>query len=267
MNIFEFEDYRLLISSLVENLPKNGRGEYQKIARALRMHTTYLSQVLKGLKNLNQDQALDFAEYWKFNPLESRYFLLLVDYERAGSTKLKNYIRSQLFQIKEESKRLISRLNIEKVLEEKHQTVFYSSWLYSAVRLASSLDGLQSRAQLGAYFQLDHEDLEKIISFLVTHHLCEQQGEKIVMGAQRTHVSADSPMVSKHHTNWRLKAIDNYTRMKKEDMSFTGPLSISEKDAELVKEKLTQLIREVSELVKNTEAEKLYCLNLDWFHF
>lgn len=267
MSIFDFEDYRKFIQNKVQSLPKGGRGEYQRIAKSIRLHTTYLSQVIKGLKNLNQDQSLELCEYWKLSPLESRYFLLLVDYERAASQKLRDYIRSQLFQIKEESLRLTTRLNKEKVLDEKVQSVFYSNWLYSAIRLASSLPHLQHRTDIANYFNLSPQELEKIILFLVGNRLCEQQGEKIVMGPQRTHLPAESPMISKHHINWRLKAFDNYTRMKKEDLSFTGPLSIGVNDVSVVREKITQLIKEISEIVKDSPSEKLYCFNLDWFSF
>jgi hypothetical protein len=55
MSIFDFDDYRKFIQNKVQSLPKGGRGEYQKIAKSIRLHTTYLSQVLKGLKNLNQE--------------------------------------------------------------------------------------------------------------------------------------------------------------------------------------------------------------------
>lgn len=267
MNIFDFDNYREFIQRKVQSLQKGGRGEYQKIAKSLRLHTTYLSQVIKGPKNLNQDQSLDLCEYWKLNPLESRYFLLLVDYERAGSQKLRDYVRGQMFQIKEESKKLSLRLNKEKVLDEKAHATFYSHWLYSGIRMATSLESLQHRTELANYFNLSPQELEKIISFLLEHQLCEQQGEKIVMGPQRTHLPAESPMISKHHMNWRLRAFDNYSRMRDEDLSFTGPMSIGEKDAPIIREKITQLIKEISEIVKDSPSEKMYCFNMDWFHF
>lgn len=267
MSVFEFDDYRAFIKTYLTSLPKAGHGQLRKIAKAINIHTTYISQVLSGLQNFSQDQAIELSEYLKLTPLETKYFILLIDLQRAGSFKLKDYIRSQLFQLKEDSQKLSMRLNKEKVLPEKSQGIFYSQWLYSAVRIASSLPDLQHRTELAKYFNLSHDELEKIIDFLVKNDLCEQHGEKIIMGPQRTHLAAESPFVSKHHINWRLRAFDNYNRMKKEDISFTGPLSIAKKDAAVIREKITKFIQELSETVKASEADQLYCLNVDWFHF
>lgn len=267
MDIFEHESYRTYIKATLKSLPKGGHGQLRKIALAIGIHTTYMSQVLSGLKNFSQEQTIELSEYLKLTPLETKYFILLVDLERAGSKKLKDYIRSQLYQIKEESQKLSSRLNKERVLEEKSHVIFYSQWLYSAVRLATSIPELQHRGELAEYFKITHNELEKIITFLLENNLCIQHGEKILMGPQRTHLAADSPFASRHHTNWRLQAFENYNHMKKEDLSFTGPLSISQKDAAFVRTKITAFIQEVSETVKNTSPDQLYCLNVDWFHF
>jgi uncharacterized protein (TIGR02147 family) len=267
VSVFEFEDYRKFLRAYLETLPKGGHGQLRQIARKINIHTTYISQVLSGLKNFSADQAIELSEYLKLTALETKYFLLLVDLERAGSFKLKDFIRSQLFQVREDSQKLTTRLNKEKILSEKAQSTFYSQWLYSAVRIASSLPEFQHRRELAKYFHLDHNELEKIIDFLVKNDLCEQQGEKVIMGPQRTHLPDDSPFISKHHINWRLRAFENYNRKKKEDLSFTGPLSIAKKDAIVIREKLAALIQELSETVKNSEAEALYCLNLDWFGF
>ncbi len=44
-------------------------------------------------------------------------------------------------------------------------------------------------------------------------------------------------------------------------------MSISEADSQKVKQLILKLVLEVNAIRDPSPCEKLYCLNLDWFHF
>ncbi len=58
MDIFKFKDYRQYVTSKIKNMPRGGRGEYLRIAKSLSLHTSTVSQIFKGQKNLTLAQGV-----------------------------------------------------------------------------------------------------------------------------------------------------------------------------------------------------------------
>lgn len=96
MKIFEFQNYKAFIRSMITNHPDLGHGSIKKMAAALRVHPSLISQVLNGIKDLTSEQANDIAGFFCLSELETEYFLCLVDIERAGTTRLKVFHQSRL---------------------------------------------------------------------------------------------------------------------------------------------------------------------------
>ena len=87
---------------------------------------------------------------------------------------------------------------------------------------------------------------------------------KYKMGSQSTFIGRKSPMVGRHHSNWRIKAIEKSTEISEKELMFTGPLTCSHKDAEIIREKMAKTIQEISEIVKDSPAEDLFYMGLDF---
>ncbi|OQW47298.1 MAG: hypothetical protein A4S09_16010 [Proteobacteria bacterium SG_bin7] len=77
----------------VRSLPKSGHGELTRIANHLRISTTMLSQILSGQRAFNTDQAFELSEYLQLTDIETDYLYLLVEVEKAGTHKNKNYFK------------------------------------------------------------------------------------------------------------------------------------------------------------------------------
>lgn len=78
-------------------------------------------------------------------------------------------------------------------------------------------------------------------------------------------LKGDSPFVVQHHENWRLRAMDNITRPRKENLHFSSVYTLSEKDFSRIREILHESIQEVWSIVQPSKEEKLCVLNLDFF--
>src|SRR5476649_2027297 len=100
MRVFDFIDYKAFLRTRVESMPKHGRGQYQKIASHLNVHSTMISQVFGGDKNLSLEQACSLCEFLGLGDLETEFFVALVSRERAGSKSLKNLIDRRLDQLR-----------------------------------------------------------------------------------------------------------------------------------------------------------------------
>ena len=62
-----------------------------------------------------------------------------------------------------------------------------------------------------------------------------------------------------------MKAIQKMDFREKAELFFTGPMSISKKDFEGIREKLNLFLTELVETAKASPAEDLFCLNIDFF--
>lgn len=72
MEIFDFTDYKKFIVSLLKLGPKKGRGSLKKMAEHLQVNSVVMSQIFKGDRNLNLEQAWELSEYFGFSELEKK---------------------------------------------------------------------------------------------------------------------------------------------------------------------------------------------------
>jgi hypothetical protein len=144
--------------------------------------------------------------------------------------------------------------------------IFYSSWIYAAVRLycSTSKEG-RTLEEVAERFFITRPKAVEICEFLERSGLCVHAGDKYVMGPQSTFVPQGSPYLLRHHTNWRLKAVQAAESLSEEELMFTGVLSVSRADFALLREKMAGFIKKFSELVKDSPAEEVGCFNMDFF--
>lgn len=264
-SIFNYENYRKYLRDWIQKQPKRGRGILTAWSQLLRIETSVMSQILSGKRELTPDQTFELQTFMGLGELESDYLNILVQIERASTQKLKLHLKKKKEKLRQESLQLSKRLKKELVLSEEQKSIFYSSWLYSAVRLATSLKDPQSIDSLCKRFQMEREKLLEILNFLMAAGLVIEEMGQYKMGPQRTHLEKSSPFITKHHANWRLKALQRSENLSDEEIMFTGPLSISKKDFNLIREEIVQLISKVSTTVKDTEAEDLAVFEVDLF--
>jgi uncharacterized protein (TIGR02147 family) len=264
MSLFEFDDYKLFVNSRLAELPSKGRGEFQRIARALSVHPTLVSHIFRGEKDLTLEQATSLSHHFGLTTMETDYFLLLVTYSRAGSKALKQVLERQIQSQKKQSRELVNRVIADKTLGEQDKAIFYSNWYFSAIRLLTSIPGIDSREAIRARLGLPLETIDRVLEFLAKTGLCRFDGTRYSLGPALTHLESGSDFISKHHLNWRLKAIERHSYLSDRDMAFSAPLSISRKDADGFRERLVELIQRLGESAKGSDPEELRCFNIDW---
>lgn len=266
INLFEFTDYKAFLRAKLEGMPKRGWGEMQKISTALAMHSTRVSQVIGGDVHFTLEQASKLCDYLDLSALESEYFLVLTNEARAGTPDLRARFKQQAQRIRERANELEHRVPREKVLTEEQKSLFYSSWAYSGLRLATSLPGPHNIDSLAERFGLPKEKVGAIMEFLLKAGLCVEGKEGFVVGPQSTHLNKTSPLVLRHHANWRLKALARHENLGEGEMAYTCPVSLTKEDQLVVREMLFRLIeRFLKRAAASDPPDTLACLNIDWF--
>jgi uncharacterized protein (TIGR02147 family) len=267
MAIYQFDSYKTYLNQWVTSQSKGGHGEYRRLALALKVSTTLISQVFKGDKNLSMEMAAEVCDYLNLNEEEADYFLLLVEYEKAGSTKLRGKLKRQIVGIQEKAKKVENRIKKDIELTDEAKAVFYSSWMYSAVRIISALEQYNDVASISERLHIDRNHVQKIVDFLVQHQLCSIENRKIRVGKTKTFLEKGSPFAVRSHQNWRMLGFQKMTTTNDDHFFFTAPMAVSRKVMGQVRQELPDLIERVYKIAGPSDSEVPCCLSIDWFDF
>lgn len=265
MNIFEENDYKKVLNNLIKEKRKTQKGFSSKLAEHLGVHATLVSQVFAGSKDFTEEQMLLVCEFMGIPKLESQYLLVLLQFERAGSKKLKDYFLELKKQIQNQALQVSKRVTKDKHLTEVEKSIFYSSWIYSAIHLLTTLETDVHFEFICKKLNLSQSKARAVLDFLIETKMVVEENGKFKPGAVATHLEKSSPFLIKHHTNWRLQAIQAAETLSDEELMYTGNISISRKDFAILREELMQTIQRVLKVVGPSPAEDLAQFNLDFF--
>jgi len=267
VSIYQFNSYKMFFNDWVARQPKNGHGEYRRLALALGVSTTLISQVFNGDKDISLEMASDICDYLHLNDEESEYFLLLVEMEKAGSFKLKNRLSKQIKDRKDRAKKLENRFKKETVLDESARQIYYSSWIYPALRILVDIPDLNDIEKISERLLIPKNQLLKFLEFMVKHNLIIQKQNKLKMGPSSVYLPATDPLANRNHQNFRNLAIQKMNFHNDESFYYTGLYSLSESVANELRKALPDFIEELLKKVKPSASETARCLNIDFFEF
>lgn len=267
MTIFTYDDYRDYLKEYFNSLPAKGYGKLAEVADFCSMNPATLSLVMRKDRDFTLDQAHDVCRYLGLSDLEIEYFLVSVQFQRSGRPPLRARLKDKLLEIRSKSQDVKERLAKAKVLDENTKSKFYSQWYYSAIRIATSIPQYNHVDLLSERLQIPRHLAQKAIDFLLEHGLIQMTDKGLQSGVQSTHLGADSPLVSRHHTNWRMKTIEKMDLIKSDEFHFTSPVSIATKDMPRVREIWIKAVEEAFKVIDVSPEEELACINIDWFRF
>lgn len=268
LSIYETEDYKQYIRSWVENYPGGGRGVYRKMAESLSVSTTLISQIVNGEKHFSPEHAADVAEFMSLGEKEGDHFLLLVEYGRAGTHRYRERLFKKVQIAKQAALTLSSRLEQDRQLTDFESATYYSNWAYTAITHLIACNPDLSIDAISTRLHIPRSSVARIMGFLSeTKILVPKEGGGLEVGPKLTHIGADSPLVTKHHQNWRLRGFNQMTFAKTEDLFYTAPMSLSHETATQIRNELPAFIEKIIKWVGPSPSETVRCLNIDWFEY
>ena len=162
IKLYHYENYKDYVNDWVRSHPNSGRGKYLEISKYLSIHTTLTSQIFKGQRDLNLDQAFHLCQYFGFSELETDYFLTLVQIDLAASFKLKEFYQEKLTKLQSELSQFKNQIKKKITLGDEQKALFYSNWFYSAIRLSTSIDSINSKEEIAEFEKTTVRDFETI---------------------------------------------------------------------------------------------------------
>ena len=265
MSIFETKSFSDFLVRHLKTLPNKGRGELRSISIQTGIHSTSLSQAVKGDRPFSLEQVANICRYLGLSEMETKFAISLSQAERAGNEALREHFKKELSNQREQARELSSVIRKDKTLSESEKAIFYSNWYYSAIAVLSSIRDFQTPTALGIKTGLSKQKMNQAIEFLVRTGICINKNGSIRPGTNSTHLDSKSPIVSRHHGNWRVKAMEKHTDLQPEtDVAYTSPMSLSKDDAEKIRGLITDLVRNIAAIRDPSACEEAYFLNIDW---
>ncbi len=265
ISIFQYFDYRPYLKEVLASGKGGGWGKQSELAEALKCNSAYLSRVIKGIAELSLEQGYRANSYLGHTDAEAEYFLLQIQFARAGTSELKSYFKRKLEQARLENHNLGKRLKGVQKLSEKQQAKYYSAWFYAAIHVATSVPSLQTVDSLSTFFRLPKKTISDALVFLQEINVLERHGEKYKISSYQVHLGNSSDQIRQHHTNLRVKVIEAIQQETPADMHYSSIVSVSVDDVEKAKEIAVRAIEDIRSLVKTSKEETVLCYNFDLF--
>ena len=265
-DIFHYDDYKIYLNNRLDDLSRGGgRGARSRLSQALGCQTAYTAQVLKGHAHFSLEQADAANDYLGHSEEEANYFLLLLQKARAGTPKLRERFERELTKIKEARMLLKNRFGVQSILNIEAQTQYYSSWYYAAVHVLASIPGMNTAKAMANHLSVELSKIQSALNFLCEVGILKEAADGYSIGTARLHLGADSPLIAKHHTNWRLQAIRSLERSEPGALHYSSVVSISEKDHLLIREMIVKNLEKIKATVRESKEEQAHCLSIDFF--
>lgn len=263
--LFEYRDYKKCVLDLIDKSSDGGRGLRKKIADFVGCQVSHITNVLTGPAHFSFEQGEAIARYFGLDTNETEFFLLLIQYNRAGTISLQKHCLRTLETHGKAFLELGSRIRIGESLPMEDQARYYSCWQMGATHMLLSIPAFQTRDALAKKLGVSLVRVDEILSALVDIGICKKDGLRYKLLAGSLHLDRHSPFIGQHHTNWRMCAARSLDFMKDSDLHYSSAVSLSKSDLAKVREIFTQALSESIEVIKTSGEEELGVICIDFF--
>ena len=252
MQILDYTDYRAYLGTTFSGVGP-GRGKRGKLADFLSCQPSFLTQVFMKKAHLSLEHAVRVCDYLQFSDIEAEYFMLLVQKAKAGSERLEKYFQQKILKMLEKRKSVSTRLKLDTEISADDQMIYYSVWYYSSIHILCALPTIKTAEDIASHLQLELLVVKKVLSFLEAKGFIKRINGSYEIGAKRIHLKKGSPMLPRHHANWRMKALSVIDMEREDDLHYTAVLGISRSDYKMFQEKILQLLVEFEPIVRDAK--------------
>jgi uncharacterized protein (TIGR02147 family) len=232
------------------------------------MSSSYLTQILAGTKHLSSEQAYEMALDMGLTEKETDYFLVLVEIGRVGTVKLRERLVFKMRGLQAESNKVAAKISVstDRHLTDEQKAIYYSNWIYTAVRNLVPTGQFNSVKEIAAKLDLPEPRVEGVLQFLIDVGLIAKSESGLKYRQGYTHLDPGNPLIFRHHQNWRQRAIQRMDHYNENHLHYTCPMAISKNLAIQLRKDLLEEIKRLNQSMKEI-PEVSYCLNIDLFEY
>lgn len=191
--------------------------------------------------------------------------MILLQFGRAGSEKLKEFFRQKMEELRVGNEKVESKIGTFDEIDSLSKSQFYSSWKYALVHVVLSASRENQIEQIKMQTGLSQSEILNIISFLLRIGLISKKGGIYQPTKKRIHLTRDDTLISVHHKNFRQLSIKNLEDMKSDSLYYSAAIALSKDDAEKIRRMMLEIIKRSEEILRPSQEETVRILNIDFF--
>jgi len=272
MNIFRLSDYRDVIAAKIEDSKKmETKLSFSELADAIQVQKAYITRVLKKDGHLNTDQLYLTCEYFSFNPEETKYMGLLLEFNRSILPARRKELQRQISDIqaihrdtrKHLKAQIISPLN----LDEYNR--YYLDPLAPLVHTFLSIPTFaKSIKAIAAKLNISEKRIKTTIQTLESLKIIKWNSVGGSYQVLRDHMqlAGDSPLNLPYQVFQRTNALHKIQTQSLEDrFVFSVAFSADEKGKTEIHEEFLKFLKKAETVVRDSQPSDIYQMNFDLF--
>lgn len=262
--IFKHLDYRDFIKTLVEKKPSP--HSYQSLAQAMQMQKSYLSRILKGSGQLNQDQGYHLAGHLGLSDSEQDYLEMIIEYDRTALQKRKKNLKAKIQQIQKskiQSKEFLSKSVHEQTLSD----YYLNPWL-QIVHLALLVEGVSkdNHLKIAGKLGLTEKRLSETVQKLLDLNLIEVKAGRFFNKSKGMHLSAQHPLTAVNHSLFRTATAAKVQQLDPEELySFTASITADSDTFLEIKAEFLSFLKKIEPYIDKAPSKDVYQIHFDLF--
>ena len=260
---FSHKTYKTIMATRL--LGAANRGKLSSAAASLGCERSYLSRVINGKLQLTPDHAYGLSKFWNLTANEHTFFMKLVEWERSHQAAYRNALEKEVQTLRNQFNSVQTRAQRADLNADMLQAQYFSSWTYSAIHFLTSIPKYQSIESLSQRLSLPPALVSKVLENLRGQGMVDQKSGRWSYKSGEFHVPRTSPLVQLHHQNWRHRAILDAQDSENQSVHFTGVLTVSEHDRQVLKELILSFIARANAIAAPSKPETLVGLTCDLF--
>lgn len=212
-------DYRQILKQHFETRrAKNNRYSQRAFARDLELSPGYLTQVLKGDRNLSVEKAAKIVKQLKFGNAEMEIFLEAVQLANRSTPSFRAFLENK-------SKSLVRMFTPKHAYLNERNFRHISDWYYGAILALSEVKGFKITSEtVAARLGISPKQSQEAMDYLVHVGLLKENelGQVCPNEALVKVASIPSSAIRKHHEQFLKKARQALYRDRPEDRDISG---------------------------------------------
>lgn len=241
------------------------KGFRSKLAEAAGCNSPFVSHVLNGAAHFSPEQALRISLFLGHEDDETKFFLLLVQYERAGTADLRAFHEKQISAILDSRTVVKNRLKVKEKLTLEDKVRYYSSWEYAAAHVLLTISDFQTLDTVAERLKIPRVRAQQVLVSLTQMGLVRKKQDRYEVTESRIHIGTDSELVFQHHTNWRLKVLPALAAKGIHDLHYSSAVTISKEDAKKLQSLTLDFLARINPIIDASPAEDIYSFCLDFY--
>ncbi len=271
VSIYSYLDYRKYVLDKIKEVESSGgKLSRNQVAKQIRVQPPYLSKVLSGRAQFNEDQLYLLARFFRLSNKEQAYLQKLSQHEKAGLKERKKELKKEIQRIQKLKLSTEEHIDTEELDRSKDEArrSYYLDPRHLLVHVSLALDKYSTLPErLIEDLKISEKKLDEIIENLKTLQLVRNIGPKLVLTKNNVHLKQGSDLYIPHQNLMRQLSAKRMMNPGDEDYSLAISFSCTKEDKEKIKSLFLGFLKAFDDILRDAKDEEVYQLNFDLFQW